>query len=172
MTFGSTIAIWRHNARKTGKARQGYRKLVASYRQWEIMKSHLNRLILHQRIELSSIWAKELQQYAEEVVSLARGGTLYHQGLADSMLKSPEAREILYEHLVPRYIGRDGLVTRLVSKWEFRERDTTPLSYIEFIDRPGELLPAQPKQSEMIADLKLQAADSRLARRKLKALVR
>ena len=153
-----------------GKARQGFRKLTASYRQWEIIKSQLNRLIVYQRIELSSIWAKELQQYAEEIVSLAKKNTPYHDGLVESMLKSPEAREVLYERLVPRYHERKGLCTRVVNQFRFRERDTTPISFIEFIDRSGELFPASPNLSQIKENLQSKAQDDRKARRNLRKL--
>jgi hypothetical protein len=120
------------------------------------MKSLLNRLLINQRIgPISLIYAKELQQYAEEVVFLARkcahDPTPRYNFLVESMLKSAEAREVLYEHLVPRYgevaavrgsgVQGSQLVTRVVNAWTFRERDTTPTGFIEFVDRPGELMP-------------------------------
>lgn len=67
------------------------------------MKDMLNLLILNQRLETSLPRAKELQQYAEEIVFLAKKNSPYHDGLVESMLTSPEARRILYERMLPRY---------------------------------------------------------------------
>ena len=170
MGFYSTIRLRQLAARAKGKAKDGFRKFCASHRQWELMKSHLNRLIIYQRLEMSLIWARELQQYAEELVHLAKKNTPYADGIVESMLKSPEAREILYERIVPRYEFRDGLVTRVVNQYRFRQRDTTPMAFIEFIDRPGELFPAKPTDAEMKEELEREAATSRRARRLLNSM--
>ncbi len=159
MTYSSTIQLWRRGAQASGKNRQGFRKLLPAYRQWEVMKSLLNRLVINQTLgPISLIYAKELQQYAEELVTLgkvAARNPINHRAssLVESMLKSSEARDVLYEHLVPRYstsiyCNRHStrniqLYTRVVNTWTFRERDTTPLGIIEFVERPGELLPVQ-----------------------------
>lgn len=93
-------------------------------------------------------WARELQQYAEEVVYLAKKNTVHHNGLVESMLTSAPARQILYEKMVPRYKDRPFYFTRVVNKWELRERDAAKLGFLEFIDRPGEYRPANPVGAE------------------------
>ena len=155
MTHSSTIQLWRRGAQPSGKTAQGFRKLLPAYRQWEVMKSLLNRLVINQRIgPISLIYAKELQQYAEELVFLASRcadqPVHRYNSLVESMLKSAEAREILYERLVPRYSLQPGLRTRIVNTWQFRDRDTTPLGFIEFVDRPGEFLAAPSRPTELV----------------------
>merc|ERR1712019_278534 len=107
-------------------------------------KAMLNTLVKTQRIETTLPKAKELQQYAEEIVFPAKKNTAYHDGLVESMLTSPEARSILYERLVPRYRHRPFHFTRIVNQFRFRMRDTTKMAFIEYVDRPGELRPANP----------------------------
>merc|ERR1711879_443747 len=103
-----------------------------------------NQLVLEQRLELTLPKVKELQQYAEEVVFLAKKNAPYHDGLVESMLTSPEARQILYERMVPRYRDRHFHVTRVVNQWRYRERDAAPMGFLEYVDRPGEIRPANP----------------------------
>merc|ERR1719401_2810267 len=108
------------------------------------MKDLLNRLVKEQRLELTLPKAKEVQQYAEEIVFLAKKNTPYHDGLVESMLTSPEARQLLYERMVPRYQDRHFHFTRTLNQFRYRERDTAPMGIIEYVDRPGELRPANP----------------------------
>merc|ERR1711879_1063617 len=121
-----------------------FRKFAPAFKQWGQMKNMLDILVKTQRIETTLPKAKELQQYAEEIVFLAKKNTAYHDGLVESMLTSPEARAILYERLVPRYRDRQFHFTRIVNQFRFRMRDTTKMALIEYVDRPGELRPANP----------------------------
>jgi large subunit ribosomal protein L17 len=142
MTYSSTITLIRRGAQSSGKTKHGFRKLLPAYRQWETMKSLLNKLLINNRVgPISLIYAKEVQQYAEELVVLGRQAvnqpTHRSNWLVESMLKSGEGRDILFERIVPRYSTKGdvgGLVTRVVNLWEFRERDTTPIGFLEFVD--------------------------------------
>mmetsp|Transcript_21635 Transcript_21635/g.40102 ORF Transcript_21635/g.40102 Transcript_21635/m.40102 type:complete len:212 (-) Transcript_21635:49-684(-) len=141
---------WMRTARFIARGRRAkgrgffFRKLDPAFRQWDNMKKHLNDLVKEQRIELTLHRCKELQQYAEEVVFLAKKNTPYHDGLVESMLTSAEARQILYERMVPRYQDRHFHVTRVVNLWRYRDRDAAPLGFLEYVDRPGEVRPANP----------------------------
>ena len=105
------------------------------------MKNMLDLLVQHQRIEATLPKAKELQQYAEELVFLAKKNTPYHDGLVESTLTSAESRRILYERMVPRYQDRAFHFTRIVNQFRYRERDTAQMAYIEYVDRPGARFP-------------------------------
>merc|ERR1712112_250969 len=72
-----------------------------------------------------------------------KGKGTFHN-LVESMLTSASARQILYEKLVPRYKDRHFFFTRVVNKWEVRQRDSARLGLIEYVDYPGELYPANP----------------------------
>eukprot|EP00428_Durinskia_dybowskii_P015474 CAMPEP_0170215136 /NCGR_PEP_ID=MMETSP0116_2-20130129/7202_1 /TAXON_ID=400756 /ORGANISM="Durinskia baltica, Strain CSIRO CS-38" /LENGTH=155 /DNA_ID=CAMNT_0010465707 /DNA_START=69 /DNA_END=532 /DNA_ORIENTATION=- len=108
------------------------------------MKNMLNDLVKEQRLETTLPKAKELQQYAEEIVFLAKKNTPYHDGLVESILTSPEARRILYERMVPRYADRAFHFTRVLNQFRYRYYDTVKMATIEYVDRPGELRPANP----------------------------
>merc|ERR1712039_1164084 len=108
-----------------GKGRNAYfRKFLPAHRQWDLMKTMLNTLVKTQRIETTLPKAKELQQYAEELVFLAKKNTAYHDSQVESMLESSEARQILYERMLPRYQDRAFHFTRVVNMFRYRFRDT------------------------------------------------
>jgi len=130
------------------------------------MKNLLNDLVKEQRLELTLPKAKELQQYAEEIVFLAKKNSPYHDGQAESILTSPEARQILYERLVPRYQDRHFHFTRVVNQWRARERDGAPMALIEYVDRAGELRPANPVGAARMQYVASEFLSSRRARRR------
>eukprot|EP00434_Breviolum_minutum_P009162 symbB.v1.2.008073.t2/scaffold504.1/size194584/9 len=152
-------------ARSKGK-RVYHRVFGPSHQQWKWVKDMLNVLILNQRLETSLARAKELQQYAEEIVFLAKKNTVYHDGLVESMLTSPEARQILYERMLPRYKDRHFHFSRVVNLWKYRQRDTTPLAVLEYVDRPGELRPANPVGAARKQHVAMEFLSTRRSRRK------
>jgi large subunit ribosomal protein L17 len=179
MGFNSTIRLIRRGRQAPGKAGQGFRKLLPSFRQWEVMKSNLNRLVINQKLELSLIYCKELQQYCEELIGLAKKydscrdpqerGRL--NSLIESMIKQPETRSILFEELLQRYRDRPGLYTRVVNTYKFRDRDTVPIGIIEFVNRSDEIYPARPTTKELKKDLEMKSSEmTRRDKRKFKWL--
>ncbi|CAK9085516.1 unnamed protein product [Durusdinium trenchii] len=149
------------------KGKRIYHKVFGpSHQQWKWVKDMLNLLILNQRLETSLPRAKELQQYAEEIVFLAKKNSPYHDGLVESMLTSPEARRILYERMLPRYKDRHFHVSRVVNLFTYRQRDTTPMAILEYVDRPGEVRPANPVGAARKQHVAMEFLETRRSRRK------
>ena len=74
----------------------------------------------------------------------ARKNTSVSDSVVESMIRSAEARQVLYEKLVPRYRDRPNMFTRVVNMWHRRETDATRIGMIEFVDRSGEIFPSKP----------------------------
>jgi large subunit ribosomal protein L17 len=144
MGFQSTTRLITLNGRRKGRAFDGFRKFGPPFKQWEETKALLDRLIVEQRLTGPLLRLKEIQQYAEEVIFHARKNTSLGSSIVESMLVSSEARQVLYEKLVPRYSDRKNLFTRVVNLWHRRDTDATRIGMIEFVDRSGELFPAEP----------------------------
>jgi ribosomal protein L17 len=138
------------------------------FKEWHRMKGFLDKLIREQRIDVKNPLAKEVQQYAEEVVWRAKQNTPFHDNVVESMLISPEARQVLYEHLVPRYAHRPFFFTRIQRHWTVRFNDSAHLSTIEFVDRPGELRPARPDRADRPAFV-LAELETRRGRRRYRS---
>ncbi|CAJ1354615.1 unnamed protein product, partial [Effrenium voratum] len=149
------------------KGKRVYHKVFGpSHQQWQWVKDMLNILIKEQRLQMSLPRAKELQQYAEEIIFLAKKNSPYHDGLVESMLTSAEARRILYERMLPRYQDRHFHFSRVVNLWRYRQRDTTPLAILEYVDRPGETRPANPVGAARKQYVAMEFLQTRRGRRK------
>lgn len=142
MGFISTTRVITLNARRKGRSLDGFRKFGPPVKQWETTKRLLDKLIVEQRVSGPLLRLKELQQYAEEIVVHARKNNPIGDSIVESMLISAEARQVLYEKLVPRYAQRPDMFTRVVNLWHRRDTDSTRIGFIEFIDRSGEFTPA------------------------------
>ncbi|EDO07398.1 putative ribosomal protein L17 [Babesia bovis T2Bo] len=113
-------------------------------KRFDWIKNNLDRLLRYGRVELTLPRAKELQQYAEEVIFHAKKDTPESDLVVESMLRTPEARHQLYEKYVPNYADRPFFFTRVVNQWRLRFADAAPMAYLEFVDRSGEIRPAKP----------------------------
>jgi large subunit ribosomal protein L17 len=173
MGFISTTRSITLRARRKGRSYDGFRKFGPPFKQWEETKRLLDRLIVEQRFTGPLLRVKELQQYAEEVVVHARKNNPVSDSVVESMLISSEARQVVYEELVPRYAARPNMFTRVVNLWHTRDTDSTRIGFIEFIDRPGEFVPAAPVglERERITKV-LQESGSRRDRRRLESMNR
>lgn len=110
---------------------------------------------------------KEFQEYAEELIYLAKKGkdikhTVFHrfdntfsfiipsdsmlilivksddlisQRQVESIIRTPRARQILYEELLPRYADRHYHFTRVVNLWYLRAVDHAHMGILELVDR-------------------------------------
>ena len=156
MGFQATTRVITLNARRKGRSFDGFRKFGPPFKQWEDTKQLLDRLLVEQKVSGPLLRLKELQQYAEEIVFHARKNASVGDSVVESMLVSSEARQVLYEKLVPRYMDRRNMFTRVVNLWHRRNTDATRIGMIEFVDRSGELFPAEPvgkERQNMIEDI-------------------
>ncbi|EER15428.1 ribosomal protein L17, putative [Perkinsus marinus ATCC 50983] len=161
-----SMRFYRLGHMKHGKEKQGFRRIGPSFRYWYEMKDWLDKLIIYQRIEGPLNRMKEVQQYAEEIVFHARRNTPYSTQIVESMLRSAEARQILYEYLVPRYKDRPYFVTRMLNPFYLRYYDAQQRGYLEFIDWPGEFRAANPVGEGRKKRVAIEFDASRKGRRK------
>lgn len=134
-----------------GVKRRIFRKAhKQAHHKWDSIKNQLNDLLKYGRIETTLTKAKELQQYAEELIYLAKKDNAESNLKVESMLRTAQGRRRLYEYFVPLYAHRPFFFTRVVNQWRLRLRDSAPMAFIEFIDRAGELRPAKPVGYERI----------------------
>lgn len=101
-------------------------------------------LIEHDIIKTTEAKAKNLRQFIERLITIAKEGlaandpkgtTLAKRRLAFAYLQSKQAVKRLFETVAPRCMERPGGYTRIV-KCGRRMGDGAPMAYIEFVDRP------------------------------------
>lgn len=107
-----------------------------------LFRNMVTSLIMHERILTTHTKAKAAQRFAERMVKHAKAGGVHDQVAARAFVVGVDAQRKLFRTLAPRYLYRPSGFTRVVHA-KNRDGDNAPLSYLEFIDRPGEIRPAR-----------------------------
>lgn len=122
-----------------------HRKLgrTASHRR-ALFRNMAASLILSERIETTLPKAKELRRVADNLITLAKGGTLHKRRQAASFLQDGDALSKLFGVLADRFKDRQGGYTRIF-KFGSRLGDGAPMAAIEYL---GYQLPVKEKREK------------------------
>ena len=104
-----------------------------------MLKNMVTSLIYHERVKTTTPKAKELRKMADKMITYAKKGDLHNRRLASAYVKEKAALVKLFEILGPRYSERNGGYTRVMKIAQPRLNDSAKMSFIEFVDREGEL---------------------------------
>lgn len=107
-----------------------------------LFRNLVTSLILHERVLTTHTKAKAAQRYAEKMVAHAKAGDMRSKVKARAFVVGKDAQQKLFRTLTQRYAFRPSGFTRVIHV-KNRQGDNAPLSYLEFVDRPGELRPAR-----------------------------
>jgi large subunit ribosomal protein L17 len=97
-----------------------------------LLRNQATDLFRYERIRTTEPKARELQRFAEKVVTLAKRGDLHARRQAYATLFDESVVDKLFVELAPRFEGRPGGYTRLV-KLGPRPRDGAPMAVIELV---------------------------------------
>lgn len=98
-----------------------------------LLRNLSKELIINGKIKTTHPKAKALRPYIEKLITLGRKDTVHARRQAYKKLGDRKLIQILFDHIAPQYIDRNGGYTRII-KLGYRENDSAPLSYIEFVD--------------------------------------
>ncbi|MEW6585421.1 MAG: 50S ribosomal protein L17 [Nitrospirota bacterium] len=98
-----------------------------------LLRSLVNSLIEHQRIETTVAKAKEVRKIAERMVTLGVRGDLHAKRVAFAYLSNRDNLARLFGEIAPRFSGRNGGYLR-VMQTRNRVKDSAPMAVLEFID--------------------------------------
>ncbi len=110
-----------------------------------LMRNLAIALIEHGQIKTTVPKAKNVRQYFERIITIAKAGLaanddagigLAKRRLAFSYLNNKEAVKKLFNEVAPTCTQRPGGYTRIV-RCGVRQGDGAPMCYIELVDRPG-----------------------------------
>jgi large subunit ribosomal protein L17 len=104
-------------------------------------------LVEHELIRTTLPKAKELRRVAEPLITLAKSDSVANRRLAFSRTRSKEAVGKLFTELGPRYKDRPGGYIRIL-KCGFRAGDSSPMAWVELVDRPRETAAAGGDEEE------------------------
>lgn len=117
-----------------------------SSHRWAMFRNMVTSLIHHERIMTTTPKAKELKRIADKVITHAKKYHVdknnQHRTLAGAIVREKSAMTKLFDILGPRYAHRPGGYTRVMKLQLPRRGDSADMSFIEFVDRKGELRPA------------------------------
>lgn len=79
-----------------------------------LLANQVCSLIFSKEIKTTLVKAKETRRLAENMVTLAKEGTLHARRQAISSLRNKDAVKVLFEEFAPRYMDRKGGFTRII----------------------------------------------------------
>ena len=99
-----------------------------------LLRNHVIHFIEYGHLVTTKPVAKEVQRFAEKLVTLARGGNTFNLRRRAKMLLpyKDEALVKLFKEIAPRYAERPGGYTRVISLGR-RPSDTAPIAKLEWV---------------------------------------
>ncbi len=121
---------------------RGYRKLGwLSAQRKSILRNLATDLFVHEKIETTLTRAKELQRYAEKLITMGKKGDVNSRRRAAAKMRQnvvanaetgQDALQKLFADIAPRYEERNGGYTRII-KLANRQGDNAPMAIIELV---------------------------------------
>lgn len=109
-----------------------------------MFRNMVTSLIEEERITTTVPKAKELRRLAEQMVTLAKDGSLHARRRAAAVVRNPKAVSKLFSELGPRFKSRAGGYTRIL-KLGHRLGDGADMAFIEYLGY-------QPKSVQVAAE--------------------
>ena len=111
-----------------------------------MLRNLVTSLLEHERVETTRAKAKELRQWAEQIISLAKRGDLHARRQSLALVRSKSVVAKLFGELRERYLERPGGYTRIIPLG-LRLGDGAPLYIIEMVGRPEKLPKTKKKKA-------------------------
>jgi large subunit ribosomal protein L17 len=111
-----------------------------------MLRNLVTSLLEHERVETTRAKAKEVRQWAEQIITLAKRGDLHARRQSLAVVRSKKVVAKLFGELRERFLERPGGYTRIVPLG-LRLGDGAPLSIIELVGRPEKLPKSQKKKA-------------------------
>lgn len=97
-----------------------------------LLRNLATSFFLHEKIETTTIKAKEISKVAERLITQARRGDLHSRRLVAAYLLDPRVTKKLCEQIAPALKERTGGFTR-ITKTRVRRGDAAELSVLELV---------------------------------------
>jgi large subunit ribosomal protein L17 len=133
--------IMRHNVRGRKLNRN------ASHRK-AMFRNMVTSLFRHERIETTTIKAKECRSLAERLITYAKAGDLNSRRMAARKLYDPDVLKKLFDVLGPRYADRPGGYTRVLKIDGRRHGDAAEMAILELVEAELTVKPKKAKKAK------------------------
>ncbi|MBI4644123.1 MAG: 50S ribosomal protein L17 [Deltaproteobacteria bacterium] len=111
-----------------------------------MLRNLVTSLLEHERVETTRAKAKEVRQWAEQIITLAKRGDLHARRQSLAVVRSKKVVAKLFGALRERFLERPGGYTRIIPLG-LRLGDGAPLAIIELVGRPEKLPKSQKKKA-------------------------
>jgi len=101
-----------------------------------LFRNLVTALLEHEAVRTTDAKAKELRRWGDQMITLAKQGTLHARRRAAAVVRQSSVVKKLFDELGPRYASRSGGYTRVV-KIGLRAGDAAAISVVELVDRHG-----------------------------------
>jgi len=142
-----------------------FRKLAKEgpWKRLEILKSLVNALVRHERIETTFPKAHETQKYAERLIEIAKYGPsdAYCRDMMEFWTEDEQTKDKIYNNLLPRFQNHSNKFTRLalLPKELDSEEHVRRMAVLEFKGNPlPPLPPVNGKNPNSLQNILLRAA--------------
>ena len=99
---------------------------------WALFRSQVTALLAHEKIITTEAKAKEIRGLAENMITLAKDGSLASRREASAFVTERKIVDKLFAEIAPSYADRSGGYTRLL-KLGPRPGDNAPMVQIELV---------------------------------------
>lgn len=142
-----------------------FRKLTneGHWKRLDILKTLVNGLIRHERIETTFAKAHETQKYMERLIKIARYGEEddYCKDMMDFWAEDADTKKKVYDVLLPRFDGHAANFTRLAVMPREKRADNNSINRYAVLELKGNPLPPLPtrvKNPNTLQNVLLEAA--------------
>jgi large subunit ribosomal protein L17 len=97
-----------------------------------LLRNIVTSLLKHGRIETTEARAKELNAFAEKMITLGKKGDLAARRQALRFLLEEDVVKYLFDELAPKFSQRQGGYTRIIRKG-FRRGDAAQMVLVEMV---------------------------------------
>lgn len=118
------------------KHQRGYKKLnMKSAHRRALLRNQLIHFILHGSLSTTKPRVKEVQRFAEKMITIARKGNDFNtiRRINKELPYNKDACKKLISEIAPRYTDRPGGYTRVIPLGR-RVSDTAPVARLEWVD--------------------------------------
>ena len=113
-----------------------------SHRQ-AMLRNMVTSLLDHESITTTDARAKALRSLADKMITLGKRGDLHARRQALKVIRSKRVAQRLFDEIAPRYSDRQGGYVRVIKKG-FRPGDRAPMSLVELVEKPIDILRSGP----------------------------
>lgn len=104
--------------------------------------------IIHQRITTTKAKAKEASKLIDQLITLAKKGTLSHKRKAFAILCDHQLVSRLFNEVAARFMLRKGGYTRIIHLAENRRGDNAQMVFLELTEKDEKALQAKKAKAE------------------------